>query len=259
MSVGDIYRRRRTGCTDVTNLTDMMDKINGRRSAASAWAVHALTGSGAALGVLALAAVVADDAKAALLWLGAALLIDGLDGSLARKVNVKAALPWFSGDTLDLVIDYLNYVVVPAVFIYRFGLLPDALSLVGAIYIVLTSLYCFCNTQMKSGDNYFVGFPAIWNVIALYLYVIPFPPMVAFAIVIVIGVLTFTTIKFVHPFRVQHFRLWNIGATALWMLTSLVLILQHPVMPVWATVIWGITSVYFVGVCLWRTLRGPAL
>jgi phosphatidylcholine synthase len=237
----------------------MTERIFSRTSQASAWAVHALTGSGAALGVLAFIAVIDNDPKTALLWLGAALMIDGLDGSLARRVNVKEALPWFSGDTLDLVIDYLNYVVVPAVFIHRFGLLPDHLSLIGALYIALTSLYCFCNTQMKSGDNYFVGFPAIWNIIALYLFVLPIPPAVGFAIVIVIGVLTFTTIKFVHPFRVQHFRIWNIGATILWMLTSLVLILSHPVIPAWAGAVWGLTSIYFIGVCLWRTLWGPKL
>ncbi|HET8728382.1 MAG TPA: phosphatidylcholine/phosphatidylserine synthase [Alphaproteobacteria bacterium] len=241
------------------NYPDMIDKTTRRSTQASAWAVHALTGSGAALGLLALGAVIAGDPKGALLWLGAALLIDGLDGSLARKVNVKEALPWFSGDTLDLVIDYQNYVIIPAVFIHRFGLLPDALSLVGAIYIALTSLYCFCNLQMKSGDNYFVGFPAIWNVVALYLFVIPFPPLVSFAIVIVIGVLTFTTIKFVHPFRVRDFRYLNLGSTALWMLSSLVLILVHPVIPAWAAAVWAVTSVYFIAVCLWRTMRGPQL
>src|SRR3546814_17855319 len=110
---------------------------------------------------------------------------------------------------------------------------------------------------MKSGDNYFVGFPAIWNIIALYLFILPIPPMAAFAVVIVIGILTFTTIKFVHPFRVPHFRIWNIGSTVLWMLSSLLLIVYHPVITGWAGAVWAATSVSFIGVCLWRTLRGP--
>lgn len=237
----------------------MTDKATLRASHAPAWAAHALTASGAAIGVMALGAVIDGDPKATLLWLGLALLVDGLDGTFARRVNVKEVLPWFSGEILDLIIDYLNYVIVPALFIHQFGLLPENLSLVGTIYIVVTSLYCFCNTKMKSGDNYFVGFPAIWNIIALYLFVIPFPPMVSFVIIIVIGILTFTTMKFVHPFRVPDFRVLNLAGTAVWMLSSLVMVLSHPVFPIWAAVIWLATSVYFTAVCLWRTIRGPAL
>src|SRR4051812_44733347 len=170
----------------------------------SAWAVHAFTASGVAFGLMALIRVIEGNAEATLLWLGAALVVDGLDGFFARKVGVKEVLPHFDGAILDLVIDYLNYVVVPAIFLYRFGLLPDRLGIAGAVFILLTSLYCFSNVNMKSGDNYFVGFPAIWNVLALYLFVAQFNTTINAMIVAVIGVLTFTTVKFLHPFRVRR-------------------------------------------------------
>jgi hypothetical protein len=107
-----------------------------------------------------------------LMWLGVALIVDGLDGALARKVNVQSVLPSFDGSILDLVIDYLTYVFIPALFIYRYIPLPDYTLLLTVSLILVSSLFCFCNVNMKSKDNYFVGFPAAWNVVALCLYII---------------------------------------------------------------------------------------
>jgi phosphatidylcholine synthase len=228
----------------------------GRRL--SAWAVHAFTGSGTVIALLALLAVIDGDPTACLIWLGVALIVDGIDGTLARRAAVREVLPDFDGSVLDLVIDYLNYVVVPALFLYRFDLFPYGFGTLTTAFILVTSLYCFCNVNMKSGDNYFVGFPAIWNVVALYLWILQWNPAANVAVVLVIGGLTFTTVKFLHPFRVREFMAINIGVTIVWFATSLLLVLSHPEQPALLMVPWLAATAYYVGVCLWRTIRGPA-
>ncbi|WP_207480859.1 CDP-alcohol phosphatidyltransferase family protein [Arenibaculum pallidiluteum] len=225
----------------------------GRR--VSAWAVHAFTGSGAVLGFLALFAAIDGYAAACLGWLGLALVVDGIDGTLARKASVGDVLPQVDGATLDLVIDYLNYVVVPAVFLYRFGLFPEGFGLVGAAWVLLTSLYCFSRTDMKSGDAFFVGFPAIWNVVALHLWLLGWDPWANAAIALVLGVLTFTDVKFLHPFRVRRLMTLNIAAAALWLLGSTALVLTHPERSGWALAAWVAGSLWYAAVSAWRTMR----
>ena len=222
---------------------------------AAAWVVHAVTASGVVLGLMALLALVDNNAKGCLLWLGAALLVDGVDGTLARKFSVKRVLPNFDGAILDLVIDYLTYVFIPAIFIYKFIPLPGPLELVAVAFILLSALYCFCNVNMKSNDNYFVGFPAVWNVVALYLYVLDLEPGVTFALITIFAVMTFTTAKFVHPFRVPHLMPMNIAMTAVWMVSSLMLVLRQPETPLVLMVPWVVSSAWFAGICAWRTVR----
>jgi phosphatidylcholine synthase len=236
--------------------TGLVDVGYGMGRRLSAWAVHAFTGSGAVLGFLALFAAVDGNAAACLGWLGVALVVDGVDGTLARKAEVGTVLPQVDGSTLDLVIDYLNYVVVPAVFLYRFGLFPPGLGLVGAGWVLVTSLYCFSRTDMKSGDNFFVGFPAVWNVVALYLWLLGLDAWVNAAVAVALGLLTFTDAKFLHPFRVRTLMPLNLGVTALWLVTSVALVLMHPETPHWALWPWLAAGLYYAAVCAWRTLRG---
>ncbi|WP_084309777.1 phosphatidylcholine synthase [Pseudomonas jinjuensis] len=224
-------------------------------SKAKAWSVHAVTASGVILALMALLALVDNRPQACLLWLGVALLVDGLDGTLARRFHVKSVLPHFDGSTLDLVIDYLTYVFIPAIFIYRYIPLPvySELPVVGVILV--SSLFCFCNVNMKSQDNYFVGFPAAWNVVAVYFYVLDPHPWASLVAVLVLAALTLTRMKFLHPFRVREFMPLNIAVTFVWMLSSALLILQQPVDRPWLLGIWFVASAYFIGVCLWRTAR----
>ena len=223
-------------------------------SKAKAWSAHAVTSSGVILALLALLALVDNRPQACLLWLGVALLVDGLDGTLARKFDVKAVLPHFDGSTLDLVIDYLTYVFIPAIFIYRYVPLPVHTELLAVGVILVSSLFCFCNVNMKSKDNYFVGFPAAWNVVAVYFFVLDLHPWVSFVTVLVLAALTLTRMKFLHPFRVRQFMPLNIAVTFVWMLSSALLILQQPVDQPWLLGLWFAASAYFVGVCVWRTV-----
>lgn len=224
-------------------------------SKAKAWSVHAITASGAILALLALLAVLDGSPQACLLWLGVALLVDGLDGTLARKFEVKEVLPQFDGATLDLVIDYLTYVFIPAIFVYRFVPLPDYSALPAVGLILLSSLFCFCNVHMKSHDHYFVGFPAAWNVVAAYLYLLDFSPWTTLLGIVALAALTLTRMKFLHPFRVRQFMPLNIAVTILWMACCAWLILVYPARPAPVLVLWLLASGYFLGVCLWRSAR----
>lgn len=230
---------------------------------AAAWAVHAFTASGVVTALLAIAALIAGDLRLALLWLGAALIIDGFDGPMARKVRVSEYAPRFDGAALDLVIDYLTYAVIPALLIYRFGLVPPGWEIGAAAYIMTTSLYCFGNREMKTKDNYFSGFPATWNLIALYFYVLGTGGWLNLAVIAVLGVLTFIPFKYIHPFRVTTLRPLTLAMTALWAVSTLWLVVRSgpDIAPMAASpaAFWVFigTSVYFLGLCTWRTLAVP--
>jgi phosphatidylcholine synthase len=191
----------------------------------AAWAIHALTAAGAVLALLALAAVESGRAREALVWLLAALVIDGVDGTLARHARVSERLPRIDGPALDLVVDYLTYVFVPAWFLWRLGAFPPPVALPLAALILLSALYTFARRDMKTSDGYFRGFPALWNVVALYLYVAALPPWLAAAVAIVLIVMTFAPVHVVHPFRVRDFGVGPPAAASLWGLATLSLLL----------------------------------
>jgi phosphatidylcholine synthase len=192
--------------------------------AASAWMVHGLTASGAVLALLALKAIHAENWRLALLWLGAALAVDGVDGSLARRLQVKERIPRIDGATLDLVVDYLTYVFVPTVFIWRAGLVPEPLLLPLAALIQLSALYHFARADMKTDDNYFRGFPGLWNVISFYLFVARPGPEAGAILVSVFAGLTFAPVHFVHPFRVRDYGPWLPLLAWFWGLSTLALL-----------------------------------
>ncbi|MGO3666654.1 MAG: phosphatidylcholine synthase [Vreelandella alkaliphila] len=220
-----------------------------------AWSVHIFTASGVLLGTMALLSLIDNNPVACLLWLGAAMMVDGFDGTLARKYEVKTILPHFDGSTLDMVIDYLTWAFIPALFIYFFIELPPNFELLSVFIILLSSMFCFCNTNMKSQDNYFVGFPAAWNIAAAYFYILDLPPFITFASIVFLAILTVTKMKFLHPFRVRQFMPLNIAVTLLWCACTTSLVLSSPEHAAWALWGWGIASVYFIGMCVWRTVQ----
>jgi phosphatidylcholine synthase len=184
--------------------------MNGRGSAGTvaAWLVHAFTASGAVLALLALLAVEQGDFRLAMIWLLIALAVDGVDGSLARQAQVKERAPRIDGDTMDLIIDYLNYVFVPALFVIRAGLVPASLGALMAALILVSALYNFTRRDLKTSDNYFRGFPALWNIVAFYLYVVGAGPEAGAVAVVAFAALTFAPVHFVHPFRVRDYGRW---------------------------------------------------
>jgi phosphatidylcholine synthase len=184
--------------------------------AARAFAIHIFTAAGAALGFAALLAAV-ERRWTVMFWcLGAALLVDGIDGTLARKFRVADVLPRWSGDVLDLVVDFVTYVFVPAYAIAASGLLPPLLAIPAGMMIVVTSVLYFADRDMKTADNYFRGFPALWNAVAFYLFVLKPAPWLTATAVVVLAVLTFAPFKFLHPFRVTRLRTATLVALVLW-------------------------------------------
>ncbi len=232
-----------------------------RKQVAAAWAVHTFTASGVVLGFLALLAILDGDKLAVFIWLGLALFVDGIDGTLARRVKVRELTPQFDGATLDNVIDYFNYVAVPAMMIYWFDFVPQGWATVSAAAVMAVSCYTFANLGMKSHDYYFVGFPALWNLVVLYFHVLQTGPWTNLTVIVVCCVLTFVPWKYVHPFRVRDWRKVTIPVTVLWAATSFRLVLIHPEgerareaspMFFW---LWVGASFYFLALSLWRSLR----
>ena len=227
---------------------------------AAAWLVHLFTASGVVLALLALEATYRGEWRLALLWLLAALAVDGIDGTLARAARVKELVPRIDGEAFDLIVDYLNYVFVPAVFIARAGLVPEALALPLAAAILLSSVYVFVRRDMKTEDNYFRGFPALWNVVAFYLFAAQPGPAVGAAVVIVLAILSFAPVVFVHPFRVREWQPWLKSAALAWAAATLALLWpgwSARSASAWLAASLGLAAI-MLALGLVRSLRGPA-
>ncbi len=187
-------------------------------------------------------------------------MVDGVDGPVARLAKVKEVLPRIDGAVLDLVVDYFNYCVIPALAIWRFGLVPEGFELPAAAFCIATSLYCFGNKDMKTDDYYFRGFPAIWNVAVLYFYLIGSNPWFNLVVIALLGLLTFLPLKFVHPFRVRRGRGLTLAMTVLWTILTLALLLwgdEEPLKDTSPLVFWlwvGV-SLYFLAVSLRHSLE----
>ncbi len=216
--------------------------------------VHLFTASGVVCTLLAFMALSDQAIGAFFLWLGLALFIDAADGPLARFVDTKTHLARFSGEYLDLIIDYLNYVALPAFFIVSLPVIDGAIGSVAAALILLTSLFHFSDTSSKTSDGYFVGFPAIWNVVVFYLYVFNLYEMVALAIILTLCLLTFIPIRWVHPFRVKKLRAITAVVVVLGALAAVTTVIGgfHPRLI--ETVVLICAPVYLIGVSMKRNL-----
>ena len=233
-------------------------KINTDKIAA--WAVHGFTASGAVLGFLAIISILNNDLVGAFLWLGLALLIDGIDGSLARKIGVLDKTPNIDGSTLDNVIDYLNYVIIPALMIYWFQMVPNGWEIILPAGMFAVSLYTFANMNMKTNDYYFSGFPAVWNIVVLYFYILNTHPIINVIVILLLFIFTFIPIKFVHPLRVKKIRNLTIFCTILWSATTLKLVTTNSDINLFAEqkivlLIWIVCSIYFATICGTRSFK----
>lgn len=201
------------------------DAVHGW-SRTCAFAVHVFTAAGAALGFAALILAVRGQWAAMFACLGVALIIDGVDGTIARRFRVAELLPRWSGDVLDLVVDFVTYVFVPAYAIAAGGLLPQPIAVPAGMVIVITGAIYFADRDMKTDDNYFRGFPALWNAAAFYLFLLAPAPWLAAGVVAALAALTFVPFKFLHPMRVARLRMLNIAAVIVWSALALVAVLR---------------------------------
>ena len=183
-----------------------------------AWGVHAFTASGAVVGVAALLAILAGSLARAGVIMLVALAIDSVDGTLARAARVREVLPSFDGRRLDDMVDFLNYVIVPAVFFVAAGSL---VSWHWAALPVLASAYGFSQENAKTDDDFFLGFPSYWNVVALYLWLLGVPPGLGTAVVALFSALVFVPLKYLYPSKMLRMRRTVVAAACLWLVAML--------------------------------------
>jgi phosphatidylcholine synthase len=199
---------------------------------ALAYGVHAFTALGAALGLLSLQAVVTGDLAAAFGWLAVALAVDGLDGPLARRLQVKTLAARYDGTQLDLVVDFITYVFVPAAMLLRADVMAQPWGLLCGLVIALASALYFADTGMKTDDWWFRGFPAVWNIVVFYIVVFSPPAWLSVAVVMLATALMFAPAAFVHPVRVQRWRWLTLSMLAVWS-TAGVLTMWQEMRPDW--------------------------
>jgi phosphatidylcholine synthase len=219
---------------------------------AAGFSVHLFTASGSAVALLALYAAVDRDFPACFAWLGLALVIDGIDGTLARVANVAETASAIDGAVLDLVIDFLTYVLVPMVALWRSDLMPVTLSFWLSVLVVFASGLYFANTRMKTKDYWFRGFPAIFNVLAIYLFVLRPPALVSATLILLATAGMFAPIVFVHPMRVKQLRVFNIVALLAFVVLSALAIRQDLNAALWVKAGFLVVAAYFLAVPFWR-------
>jgi phosphatidylcholine synthase len=218
----------------------------------AAFAVHVFTACGAACALLALIAAVNTEWTRMFLWLGLALIIDGVDGTFARRLRVAELLPRWSGETLDFVVDFATYVFVPAYAIAASGLLPSSVALPLGLIVTITGALYFADRRMKTSDSYFRGFPALWNVVAFYLLLLRPAPWLGAIAIAVLAAATFAPVHFIHPIRVPRWRLLNLAALVLWALLAALALAQNLEPPFWVAAALATIAIYFVIVGLLR-------
>jgi phosphatidylcholine synthase len=201
--------------------------------------------------LLATRAVLAGAWEVAFGWLGLALLIDGIDGTLARMAKVQKHLPRFSGDRLDLVIDYVTYVFVPALALLQAGFLSGGFGVLLASLILLSSLFHFADTESKADDHSFVGFPAIWNAVAFYVFAFGLSQTATAALVLACVVLTFVSLKWAHPMRTALLWPVTVALTGLWLLAAASAVWWGFPAGFWAKAVLLLAAIYGIGLVLY--------
>ncbi|MBL6608310.1 MAG: CDP-alcohol phosphatidyltransferase family protein [Rhodobacteraceae bacterium] len=219
-----------------------------------ALSVHLFTATGAVFAMLAMLA--AADAKWSLmfLWLIVAFFVDGLDGPLARKYDVKTNAARFDGVLLDLIIDYLTYVFIPAFALFKSGLLPGWTGWIAIIIITFASAMYFCDGNMKTKDNSFHGFPGCWNMVVIVLFALSPNFWFILALISLLAISMFLPVKFVHPVRTLRWRAVTLPMAMAWVVFAgwAAWVDFHP--QSWAH--WGlvITSIYLATAGLFQQI-----
>ncbi|KGB27591.1 phosphatidylcholine synthase [Candidatus Liberibacter solanacearum] len=213
-----------------------------------AFSVHILTACGsfcAFLGVIAAAQYRLVDM---FWWIGLALIIDGFDGPIARKMRVKEVLPNWSGDTLDNIVDYLTYVILPAFALYQSNLLDSTGSSIAAGMIVISSAIYYAYTNMKTEEHFFSGFPAVWNMVVFFLIALNASVIVSTIVIATSTILTFAPVHFLHPIRVVRLRPLNVFVLFCWSSLGLYALLSNFQVPYWFFFSFSLCGIYLYSI-----------
>jgi phosphatidylcholine synthase len=226
----------------------------GRRAAA--WSVHAVTATGVLAGVFALTAIADGNPRLALGWMMVAQIVDGIDGAAARKIDVRWATPGVDGHLLDLLIDFVTCCVAPAAFLYRFGQLSQPTAVIGTVCVMLSSLYWMSRPDQEAPDNFFNGFPSVWNLVVTAFFVLGTSHTVNLVTIVLLSALSFTSVKFVHPVRVAAWREISLPIMVLWLM-AMTYLLVDPDGSNWANVVIYVAAIHQVVITVWRTWYAP--
>jgi phosphatidylcholine synthase len=227
-----------------------------RHPKAKGWFVHCVTASGAICGMLGIIAVSDGQPRATILWLAVAMVLDGIDGPAARAWSVREHIPRIDGYTLDLIIDYVNCIVIPVIFLHEFKMLPHGASLYIGAYVLFMSALWMSRTDQMSDDHWFNGFPCEWNMIVPTLYLLHAAPWFTAIACVALTLTQLTNWKFVHPMQVQWWRPLTVTITILWLGSVLWLTAMSPDS---FAVLKGLVIAcpsYIIGIGVWRTLSG---
>lgn len=229
--------------------------MSSPRARVAGYLVHLLTAAGAGLGLAALFCAVHGLLSETFAWLGAALVVDAVDGPLARHVDVRETAPRYDGAVLDLVVDFLNYVVVPLVALWRSDLLDARVAAPVCCLLCAASALYFADVRMKTQDLWFRGFPATWNVLVFYLLALRPGQGATLGVVAVAGALMFAPVVFVHPLRVVRLRWLTLTVTAAWGVAAIVAIAEGLVVSAGVKAALIATAFYFLFLPLFRDAR----
>lgn len=216
----------------------------------AAWLVHLYTASGVVFALFAAQDIFQYRYRAAFFWLALQVVVDATDGVLARWARVSTFTPGFDGGRLDDIVDFVAYVFVPALFVWRAVLVPGEWTIPIASAMVLSSAYGFSRTDAKTADHYFTGFPSYWNVAAFYLLVGGWPSSVNAAILVTLVVMVFVPLRYVYPSRAPVLRLPTNLLGSIWSASMLLMLWQYPAVSrplFWASFAF---PVYYVGLSL---------
>lgn len=220
----------------------------------AAWSVHMFTASGLIAGFLAVLAIHAQDWRVATFWMLLTLVIDGVDGTFARMANVKEVLPGIDGKTIDYVIDFCTYAIIPTYFFYQSGLVEDQYAIPVSVLILLVSSIYYGRDGMVSDDFYFIGFPVMWNmVILLMFFVFQFSSSVNIALIIFFSIIHFVPIKFVYPSRAPRLQKLTISATVVLLASLIAVVFIYPATQFWLNALVWAAILYFAALAFYDT------
>lgn len=222
----------------------------------AAWSVHLFTAFGTICTLGALSAIYQNDIRVAFLWLSLAVVIDAMDGALARLVRVKEVLPIFDGAKLDDIVDYMTFVMVPVSLMLATGILQGPFGIIAGSAAVLASAYRFCHVAAKTEDHFFTGFPSYWNILTFYLYIFAIPPMVSAAITFGLAILVFAPLKFVYPSRTIFMRPTSVLLGIVWGLVGLVVINALPERRMDLAALTLLYPIYYTGLSFYLQWKG---
>jgi phosphatidylcholine synthase len=221
----------------------------------SAWIAHLYTASGAVFAFLAATNIFEHDYRTAFFWLYLQVVVDATDGVLARQLRVKQRLPWFNGAKLDDIVDYLCYVFVPALFVWRALLVPDRWSVPVAAAMLLSSAYGFNRDDAKTEDHFFLGFPSYWNVVVFYLFVARWPTELNAAILHTLAELVFVPVRYLYPSRGAVFQKPTLALGLVWGALMLVMLWQFPAVSRGVFLASLVFPIYYAALSLWLETR----